>query len=369
MSGPESPGIPLRDILISPGAPSRIIFNELNPGYITWVYKVTKQGAAISYMIFAARESDRSFDTYTLMKLTRQSIHKLMEKNNGPTYWAGEPFKSILKDIVENKLLNNYEINRRCSMISCSSGIFCTFVIIAFQDPDTLNRFTTRILTELEELFPDNNAAIYDDCIVLLLPRTTRIFQPRPIFDTNGFSTLLQQYDAYASISNATSRRTLMRTQYIMTKKILSLGRKLFPDPHERIYYYEDFAEYFMIELSISSFRNLFGHDDIVLLIHPDAMKLVKYDKEHDTNLLEFVCHYCLCNCNINQTAKSAYMHRNTASGRLAKVHELISADLENGEVQQRMIFSYKVYLYYSRCSDMSLEKRMEHGSLALSKN
>lgn len=346
--------------LISSGCESRIVRKELADGCSCWIYKVTKHGTAISHMLFIRKEPDRNFDIYTIMELTRNSIHKLMTESGGPAYWAGERFKSILEDIVEGRLTDNYEINRRFSMISCSTGMFCTFIIIGFHIPKTLDQNATQFLTELEELFPDNHAAIYDGCVVIMLSKPTRIFQPKPIFDSSAFTRLLKNYDAYASISNATSHRSLLRTQYIMTKQVLILGRKLFPDSKERYYFFEDFAEYLTIDFSISNFRHMFGHDDIVLLIHPDAMKLVKYDRDHGTNLLEFVYYYCLCNCNINHTAKRAYMHRNTASSRLAKVNELITADLENGEVQQRMIFSYKVYRYYSRCSDFNLETRME---------
>lgn len=349
--------------LIDPVAQSRVALKELGNGCICWVYKVMKEGTAISNMIFAAPEKDRKFDAYTVMELTRQAIHRLMNTSDGLPYWAGEEFKRLLKEIVEGKITDEFEINQRFSMISCGSGIFCSFIIIEFTNMEDLTDRPLQVLTELEELFPDSNTAIYDGSIVLLLSRPNRAFQPRPVFDTCAFTGLLQRYGAYASISNATSRRSLLRTHYIMTKRILALGRKLYPDSRDRVYYFEDFAEYFMIDLSISSFNNLFGHDDIVLLMHPDAVKLVKYDAEYHSNLLEFVYHYCLSNCNIVQTAKSAFMHRNTAASRLAKVHELIRADLENGEIQQRMIFSYKVHRYYSRCSDMDLTKRLERGA------
>ena len=146
----------------------------------------------------------------------------------------------------------------------------------------------------------------------------------------------------------------------MITRQALSLARKLFPERKDRIYYFEDLAQYLMIELAVSSFRELFGHDDIVLLIHPDAIRLIEYDQKHHSDLMKFVYHYCLCSCNIVQTARSAFMHRNTAASRLARVHKLITADLADGQVQQRMIFSYKVYHYYQKCSCMSLEERME---------
>ncbi len=350
----------LKAMLTDANGSDRVLLKDLEEGYICWIYKVYKQETAISNMIFAAPAQARRFDAYTVMELTRTAIHRLMRESQDLSYWAGEEFKILLKEIVETQITDKHEIDARFSRISCGSGIFCSFIIISFEKPEILQKNATRLLTELEELFPDTNVAIYDGCIVLLLARPNRAFQPRPVFDSEGFSRLLAGCQAHAAISNATSRRELLRTQYILTKQVLALGQKLFPASRERIFYFEDFAEYLMIDMAIDSFKNRFGHDDIVLMIHPDAVKLIKYDRDHRSDLMKFVYHYCLCNCNIVQTAKNAYMHRNTAASRLAKVHELITADLSSGEVQQRMIFSYKVYHYYQRCSGMSLEERME---------
>ena len=59
------------------------------------------------------------------------------------------------------------------------------------------------------------------------------------------------------------------------------------------------------------------------------------------------------------QAARAAYMHRNTFSVRLAKLQELSKADLTNGEIQQRMVFSYKILRYYDRYAKINLGKRL----------
>lgn len=314
-------------------------------------------------------------DIFTLYNLLDEQVQKLRREptdtQDGPTADAAPPsrrtreeirreFRLLLKGIVENQITDTEEIHGRCEAMGCGYGIFCSFMIMDFQNQKLLKKHGTRILTRLEELFPDALGTVYGDGIVLLLARPNRSFQPRPVFDTAALTQVLESCQAYAAISNATSRRGLMRTQYMITRQALSLARKLFPERKERIFYFEDLAQYLMIELAVSSFRELFGHDDIVLLIHPDAIRLIEYDQKHHSDLMKFVYHYCLCSCNIVQTARSAFMHRNTAASRLARVHKLITADLADGQVQQRMIFSYKVYHYYQKCSCMSLEERME---------
>ena len=169
----------------------------------------------------------------------------------------------------------------------------------------------------------------------------------------------MARYDAYAAISNATSRRAMLRTNYILTKSVLHLGRALRSSTTQRVFFFEDYAEYVMIDLCINSFSALLGHDDIIYLTHPDAVKLYRYDLRHHTNLLDVLYYYCLNNCSISQAAKAAYMHRNTFSAHLAKLQELIRADLDNGEIQQRMVFSYKILRYYDRYAKINLGKRL----------
>ena len=106
------------------------------------------------------------------------------------------------------------------------------------------------------------------------------------------------------------------------------------------------------------------GHDDIIYLTHPEAVKLYRYDVAHNTNLLDVLYYYCLNNCSVSQAARAAYMHRNTFSARLAKLQELIKADLANGEIQQRMVFSYKILRYYDHYAKIDLNKRLNAGRL-----
>ena len=101
------------------------------------------------------------------------------------------------------------------------------------------------------------------------------------------------------------------------------------------------------------------GHDDIIYLTHPDVVKLYRYDLAHKSNLLDVLYYYCLNNCSVSQAARAAYMHRNTFSARLAKLQELSKADLTNGEIQQRMVFSCKILRYYDRYAKINLGKRL----------
>lgn len=341
------------------GREPAFIFRRLENGNICWTQKVLKDSKIISTMLMFAPDSRADFDAETMLELTRTAISRIMRMPGGAGYWTEADFKTLLDDIVSQRLTDEQEINNRFSLISRTPHRFCTFIIIEFGTPSGIPHPSTHLFTQLEEIFPDSNAAIYNNTVVLLLSRPDRVFQPTPIFDNERFAGLLSRYNAYAAISNATSRRGMLRTNYLICKSILQLGKALSLNTKQRFYFFEDYAEYFMIDLCINSFCALLGHDDIIYLTHPDAIAVARYDKDNQTNLLDVLYHYCLNNCNIVQTAKSTYMHRNTVASKIANIDEIIQADLSNVQTQQRMIFSYKILRYYDKYARINLNERL----------
>lgn len=328
-----------------------------------WVQHVRKRGELISYMVLFTPFFWRDADACMLLGAVRDTI-SWVTASQADGYWAGSDFRTVLMELLTGKLTGEEEICRRFSLISRIPQQFCSFIIVEPGSPDGFSDTPSALLARLEAIFPESNAALYDGGIVLLLSRPDRDFQPAPVFDRAHLQDLLIRYDSYAAISNATSRRSMLRTNYLLTKSVLQLGRVLRPSTRDRIFFFEEYAEYVSIDLCLNSFNALMGHDDIIYLTHPEAVKLYRYDVAHNTNLLDVLYYYCLNNCSVSQAARAAYMHRNTFSARLAKLQELIKADLANGEIQQRMVFSYKILRYYDHYAKIDLNKRLNAGRL-----
>lgn len=333
---------------------------DVEKGGCCWVRQILQSQCSVAYALLFVPNSQRELDAPDLLDRIGETIHRVASFSKGSD-GAGAEFRVLLADLLSGHLSDEGEIRRRCALLPLIPKEFCTFVIIESYAPRGLPAVPAAMLDQLETIFPGSNAAVYDDGIVLLLSSPDRNYQPTPIFDRDRLGELLLRYDSYAAISNATSRRAMMRTNYILTKSVLHLGRSLCRTSKERMFFFEDYAEYVMIDLCINSFSALLGHDDIIYLTHPAAVKLYRHDLQRGTNLMEVLYYYCLNNLNISQSAKVAYMHRNTFSARLAKALELLGAetDLANGEIQQRMIFSYKILRYYDRYAKVNLEKRL----------
>jgi len=341
---------------------SVVQWRELNEA-VCWFYPVFKNGQLISHMLLIAPKSSSSLDGATLLSMLQERITDFFSIfDTDIRYWAGKDFRTLLDDIMAQKMTDEEELERRLTAIMPAPERFCSFVVIEFRKQKSQDALPMQFVTELERFFPNSNIALYPQSIIILLSRPDREFQPFPIFDESGFSALLSQYNAYAAISNATRSRTMLRTFLIMAKSTLQLAGCLSNQISRRVYYFEDYAEYIIIDLCITSCRELFGHDDLIYLTHPDVLALYRYDMKHQDCLLDVLYHYCLNGLSLAKTAKGAYLHRNTVTVKVKKIGELIKADLNNGNIQQRLIFSYKILRYCEKYAKIDLVRRLGSG-------
>lgn len=338
--------------------PDGLYCRPLDGGGKCWVQRVREDNGSVSYLVLFTSAHWHKPDVLELLRLVRGSLEQVSAVEKGSCQ-VNTDLKQFLSDLLSGKLTEEEEIDRRLSALPRPAQRFCTFIVVEPVCLGALPTLPAPLLSQLEAIFPGSNAAFYGGSAVLLVSRSDRDFQPIPAFDRERFQELLARYDLYAGVSNATSRRLMLRTTYLLTKSVLQLGQALRFDKKARIFFFEDYAEYIAIDLCINSFISLMGHDDIIYLSHPGMVKLYRYDAANKTNLLDVLYFYCLSNCSVSQAAKAVYMHRNTFSARLAKIQELFQEDLSNGEIQQRIIFSYKVLRYYDHYAKVNLRQRL----------
>ncbi len=65
--------------------------------------------------------------------------------------------------------------------------------------------------------------------------------------------------------------------------------------------------------------------------------KLTAYDRANDSNFKELLDAYLDNNCNIQNTSKLLYLHRNTASYQLKKIEEILDIDLNDETVRAKL--------------------------------
>ena len=71
---------------------------------------------------------------------------------------------------------------------------------------------------------------------------------------------------------------------------------------------------------------------------------LVEYDKQNATNMVETLDCYFACNCNVSETAKALFIHRNTLIYRIDKIKSILGRDLKDSEERLLLQLGLRVY-------------------------
>ena len=258
---------------------------------------------------------------------------------------------TFASDLFENRLTDSVEIGNRLKALPHPLKEFIFVITIRFDMERNQQKIPYGyIVSQLEEIFPDMNITVYNHDICIFYWQDQRSYGNLN-FDHEALETLLTRYYAHAGISNGSRQLNKIRTFYLLSTSTITLGIPLMRDTGRRDYphilYYEDYSMYYIIDLCVQKYIQLHGHDDIIYLAHPSIIALYRYDKEHNSDLHSVLFYYLINDSSVARTAKALFMHRNTIQNKLNKISEVITIPLDDGYVQQRMIFSCLIMRYY----------------------
>ena len=97
-------------------------------------------------------------------------------------------------------------------------------------------------------------------------------------------------------------------------------------------------------------------NEDILYLTHPAVPQLTRYDREHNNCLRDVLFYYLLYDCNMNETAATLYMHRNTVNNKVNLIKKLTGLHFDDPLLRQRLLLSCQIMRYY----EVVLQKEMQ---------
>lgn len=165
--------------------------------------------------------------------------------------------------------------------------------------------------------------------------------------ERDEFSAVLEEYGLHMLIGHATRDYGRMSTVYRLYSRAGYLALQLDIEPRSHIFHFERYGMYNVIDMCAQRYSELFGHADLMYLIHPAVIHITRYDNEHGTNLRDILLAYLMNNLDLKHTAEKLYMHRNTLSNKLNLIRSITNIDLSEGDINQRIIFSCQVIKYY----------------------
>lgn len=281
------------------------------------------------------------------------AMHDARDIRQAEIETIGGSFHRCWEEIIERRITGAAEIREAISRTKYPSDAFVHVAVVTFT-ADAADPPYPEVLVRLAKLFPNVNMTVWRNEIVMLLSYPERSF--RRELPEEELERLLESYSAYCAVSNGTRNLSAIPILFNLARQCSALARQLALNKGRRIFYYEQYANYCVIDMCAQRFIELHRSDDIIYLVHPAVIHLTRYDRKHNSNLRDVLYYYLRNDRNLLKTAADTYQHRNTVINKVNRITELTGLDFEDSGLRQRLVFSCQVIRYYEMVMKQELK-------------
>lgn len=270
----------------------------------------------------------------------------LTESDYAPPVDTRGGLNRVWNQILSSKLLARQDIYDALVNSGLPVNTFFRVATVVFLQPRTDAAKFNALRTRLERLIPGTAFVARNKTL------TTLLFSPEragPAVDSPELRQTLEEYGAVMMIGHQSRDYSMVRTLCLICQRCLEVAVNMDGSEAGPVYDINDYAMYYAIDLAAQRCGQIFGHLDILLLVHPSAVVLHRYDQANDTDLLSVLENYLLSSGSVAKTAERMYVHRNTINNKLSRIRQLLDLDLEDGSIRQLLLFSCQTLRYYER--------------------
>lgn len=336
----------------------------IQPGAYLMVSDVTRSGQ-ISQLPYCERITVVEFSCplkSLFNQLTRaMNSHFRKVRTEDPQLWPQqEKLPKLWQEIRSRTLHGNVEIREQLRQVCPNLKPFIRLIVVVPEDGCSRSDWAGP-LQQLQAAMPDTYLFVSQESAENQIVG----FQ---FFDRQNFGVvegkdaiegILAECRLNMMVSNSTRDYGKLNTLYRLTRRAGLIGEHLKLQHNDRIYEYERYGMYQVIDLCTQRYMSLFNHSDIVYLVHPIVVHLTRYDEQHRTNLRDVLFYYLQNSRDLKRTAEMLYMHRNTVANKLNQIRSICHIDFEDGGLCQRLLFSCQVMLYYEKVLQQNIGRNV----------
>ena len=194
-------------------------------------------------------------------------------------------------------------------------------IILNDVDKDTICQFIHTLFEN--EHIPILSSSYTKNIIALINVNNTSLDTLNTLFP-QILNYIKENYPNYiVNIGIGTRQKSLekYKLSYEQASKCINLAIK--QKQKNMIYYYEQLGLYKL-------FYDINNKTLLENFVHNILYSLIAYDKKYNTNLIQTLEVYLNKNCNLNQTAETLFIHRNTIKYRLQRIEEITNTSLND---------------------------------------
>ncbi|WP_302176905.1 PucR family transcriptional regulator [Megamonas funiformis] len=242
--------------------------------------------------------------------------------------------KDLLFSIIFNNNLSLDYLKYQSQEVNFPFDGYLQFFEINFLLPQSEN---TLILNDVDKdticqfihtLFENEHIPIlsssYTKNIIALINVNNTSFDTLNTLFPQILNYIKENYPNYiVNIGIGTRQKSLekYKLSYEQASKCINLAIK--QKQKNMIYYYEQLGLYQL-------FYDINNKTLLENFVHNILYSLMAYDKKYNTNLIQTLEVYLNKNCNLNQTAETLFIHRNTIKYRLQRIEEITNTSLDD---------------------------------------
>lgn len=264
--------------------------------------------------------------------------------------------EQFINDANELKIRSKKELRHCLSQLEIHpyTKTFC--VLIQPHNKNNTSIPLIHIISELNALFPSGRFCIYRGSIVGIVGSNNSEFSN---YDSHNLNTLMLQYGVDVGISNGINNPSkhleFFNVIYTMAKAALQFGTVFSNSHSQRVFYYENYRLYHMVDLCKEGFKSRYHHDNFIYLCHPAIIKLYNYDKKNNTDYFNTIHTYLSCDCSVVQSAQALNYHRNTLQNQLKRITSIMGLSLDSPTLKSTLNFSCTVMKYFIEYKRMNI--------------
>lgn len=296
------------------------------------IRRVSKHNKCLGFVIVFECNRKLTKEDAELTDMFADSLGVLLEldkvKENIMTETVSE---NLLFDLLTQKDLKKTYLNDR---IKSANWLLKDELYVLYTEvPQKNNRkfFQPLFMQKLSASSPFIIQAIeYDDNIVLLFNSTNRENKRKQL---GYIRDVVKKHNLCVGVSQMFRHLTDVPKYFIQAKETLKVGKIV--DPERTIYEFNDYMLYHLLsKYEVCELENY---------ISPSFRKLIDHDKQTGSEYCKTIIQYYLCGCNINVSAQTLHVHRNTMNYRIKNIFELIGPERVIGEYFSKIYLSYCV--------------------------
>lgn len=299
--------------------------------YYSMMYRFQNNGHTVGYALILRNKVHPKTNYLDLMNVFVENSNLYFQQKRFTDRSSSEIYESILGEILSNSLSSRQQVEDQLTFVSGLpiDGRFMlaqlTYTNLAELPFSFISWNIRNSFSSLKPFVYDNKLYILKICTeedslsTFITPDEERIF--RRCFRTQNF---------LCSVSNMFFTLMDLSTAARQCKETYARHQTLSND----FRYFRDVSLLFVL-------RELEKLELLDMIESPEYHVLKQYDTVHNNNMCDIFMEYLQNGHNINQTATTVFLHRNTVLNKIKKAMSVMHCDFEDYQMQTAFILSY----------------------------